>query len=235
MQEAWLYLIGTAATVGLLHTLVGVDHTLPFVVLGRANGWHLSKLLWITTLCGIAHVFSSVLIGGIGIGLGVAVDRLEWLESLRGGLAAWLLIGFGLAYAVWGWVHMRRRKRHTHAHAHDDGTVHKHDHDHRTEHAHVHGSAASISVLGLFVVFVLGPCEVLIPMLMAPAFSHNWYVVASVVVVFAAATLATMLTLVTLGHYGMQWRKLRGLEQHIHALSGAAIALSGVALQVLGI
>ncbi len=235
MHDAWLYLIGTAATVGFLHTLIGVDHTLPFVVLARANKWSLSKLLWVTALCGVAHVLSSVVIGVVGIGLGVAVDKLEWLEGLRGGLAAWVLIGFGLAYAVWGVIRARRGKRHTHAHVHDDGTVHNHDHDHRADHVHAHGKAATVSVLGLFVVFVLGPCEVLIPMLMAPAFTHSWYVVVSVVAVFGAATLFTMLTVVTLGHYGTKWKGFSGLERHLHALSGAAIAASGLAIQLLGV
>ena len=87
----------------------------------------------------------------------------------------------------------------------------------------------------MFVVFVLGPCEVLIPLLMAPAFSHSWVVVASVVAVFGAATVGTMLTVVTLGHYGTRWKGFAGIERHLHALSGAAIAASGLAIQVLGI
>ncbi len=235
MHEAWLYLIGTAMTVGFLHTLVGVDHTLPFVVLARANKWGLSKLLSVTALCGVAHVLSSVAIGAVGIGFGVAMDRIEWLEGVRGGLAAWLLIAFGLAYAVWGLVRAHRAKRHSHAHAHADGTVHHHDHDHRSEHLHAHGKGASLSVIGLFVVFVLGPCEVLIPMLMAPAFSHSWMVVVAVVAVFGASTLVTMLTIVTLGYYGMRWKGFDGMERHLHTISGAAIAASGLAIQVLGI
>ncbi len=235
MQDAWLYLIGTAATLGFVHTLVGVDHTLPFVVLARANAWRLRKLLWVTALCGVAHVLSSVLIGGVGIALGVAVDRLEWIESVRGGMAAWLLIGFGLAYAAWGLLRQRRAARHEHVHAHDDGSVHRHEHDHLEEHVHAHEGGSTISLLGLLVVFVLGPCEVLIPMLMAPAFSHSWLVVGLVVAVFGLATLLTMLTLVMAGFYGMRWRGFRGVERHLHAISGFAIAGSGLAIQLLGI
>lgn len=235
MHGAWLYLIGTAATVGFLHTVIGVDHTLPFVVLARANRWKLSKLLWVTAICGLAHVLSSVLIGGIGIGLGVAVDRLSWIESIRGGLAAWLLIGFGLAYATWGIIRARRAKPHAHVHVHEDGVVHNHDHHHLDRHLHAHGATNTISLLGLIVVFVLGPCEVLIPMLMAPAFSHSWAVVGLVVAVFGAATLATMVAVVTAGYYGSRWRGFNGIERHLHALSGLAIAVSGIAIQIFGI
>jgi nickel/cobalt exporter len=235
VNEATLILLGTAGTIGLVHTLVGVDHTLPFVVLARSQRWSLRKLWAVTAACGLAHILSSVVIGAVGIGLGVALNRLEWIESARGGLAARLLIGFGLAYMVWGIVQNVRGKRHTHAHVHDDGTVHAHEHHHAQEHVHVHGKLASMGVLSLFVVFVLGPCEALIPMLMAPAFEQNWWTVVGVVVVFGAATLLTMLAVVTVGWLGLRWRRFDALERHLHAFAGAAIALSGVAIEWLGV
>ena len=241
MTDANLLLLGTAATIGLFHTLVGVDHTLPFIVLARSQKWSLKKLWWVTGLCGLGHILSSVVIGTVGIGLGVALDRLEWLEATRGGLAARLLIGFGLAYMVWGLVRGRRAHRHSHLHHHDDGTVHVHVHDHDNEHVHVHGAARmatttkAVTVLGLFVVFVLGPCEALIPMLLAPAFERSWTVVVGVVLVFGGATLATMLGVVTVGWYGLRWRGLAFLERHVHAAAGLAIASSGLAIELLGI
>ena len=36
------------------------------------------------------------MLGFLGIALGIAVARLEGVESTRGEIAAWLLIGFGL-------------------------------------------------------------------------------------------------------------------------------------------
>lgn len=241
MTDANLLLLGTAATIGLFHTLVGVDHTLPFIVLARSQKWTLRKLWWVTGLCGLGHLLSSVIIGTVGIGLGVALDRLEWLEATRGGLAARLLIGFGLAYMVWGLVRARRAHRHSHLHHHDDGTVHVHVHDHEEEHVHVHGAARmngaakTITVLGLFVVFVLGPCEALIPLLLAPAFERSWAVVVGVVLVFGGATVLTMLGVVTVGWYGLRWRGFSFLERHVHAVAGFAIASSGLAIELLGI
>ena len=90
-------LLGTAAAVAAFHTLIGLDHSIPFVVLGRARGWSLRRTLGVTGACGVAHVASSVLIGSVGVALGVALDRLSWLESARGQIAAGLMIGFGLA------------------------------------------------------------------------------------------------------------------------------------------
>ncbi|MCA9625967.1 MAG: sulfite exporter TauE/SafE family protein [Myxococcales bacterium] len=232
-------LLGTAATIGLFHTLVGVDHTLPFIVLARSERWSLRKLWWVTGLCGVAHILSSVVIGTIGIGLGVALERLTLIESARGSFAARLLIGLGLAYMVWGLVKGRRAHRHSHLHHHEDGTVHVHDHDHAREHLHPHRDRGrrlkAISVFGLFVVFVLGPCEALIPMLMAPAASGSYGLVAAVIGVFGAATLVTMLVVVTVGWFGMQWRGFNALERHLHALAGFAIAMSGLAIELLGV
>ncbi len=236
MTDSAAILLGTAATLGAFHTLVGVDHTLPFVVLSRVQGWSLRKLWLVTAACGLAHVLSSVVIGAVGIGLGVALERLEWLESSRGSLAARLLIGLGLAYMVWGIYRSLRQKKHTHAHAHDDGMVHRHEHDHADEHVHLHDKRGHIvTVLGLFIVFILGPCEVLIPMLLAPAFEHDWLTVAGVILVFGGATLLTMLTLVTVGWFGLRWRGLKLLERHLHALAGFAIAASGLAIELMGI
>ena len=98
-------LAGTAAGIGFIHTVIGPDHYLPFIVMARARKWTLSKTLVISFLCGLGHVLSSVVLGFLGIALGIAVTRLEGVESFRGGLAAWLLIAFGLAYFVRG---MRR-------------------------------------------------------------------------------------------------------------------------------
>ena len=94
---------------------------------------------------------------------------------------------------------------------------------------------ASLTVWGLFVVFALGPCEALIPLLMAPAWLHEpWWVVA-VVAVFGLATLATMLITVTVGTLGLRQLRATTLERWTHPLAGLSIAASGLAIQWLGI
>ena len=70
MNNTLELLLATAVTIGFLHTLIGVDHTLPFVVLARAQKWSLQRLLVITNLCGLGHVLSSLLLGWVGISLG---------------------------------------------------------------------------------------------------------------------------------------------------------------------
>jgi nickel/cobalt transporter (NicO) family protein len=237
MEPQSIILLGTAATVGFLHTLLGVDHSLPFVVLARTQRWTLRKTLGVTAACGLAHILSSVVIGTVGIALGVALERLEWFEAARGGLAARLLIGFGLAYMVWGIYRSIRTKHHSHIHAHADGTVHDHEHHHEAAHAHAHRSASvrTVTVMSLFVIFVLGPCEALIPMLIVPAHAASWALVAGVIAVFGVTTLATMLALVTVGYFGLRWRGFATLERHMHAAAGFAICASGLAIELFGI
>lgn len=227
-------LLVAAVSIALLHTLIGVDHYLPFVVLGRARGWSLRKVLGVTALCGVGHCVGSVLLGFLGIGLGVALGQLEWIEGVRGQLAAWSLIAFGLVYASWGTMRLLRGRRHTHAHAHEDGTLHVHEHGHQAEHAHPHAGKA-LTVWSVFIIFVLGPCEPLIPLLMAPAWEHDWWLVAAVAGLFCATTVLTMMAAALVGTLGLRLRPFRGVERYAHVLAGGAIASSGLAIQVLGI
>src|SRR5512139_214609 len=105
MSSELSLLLITAASLGFFHTLFGPDHYLPFISMSWARKWSLKKTTFITFLCGIGHIAGSVALGMIGVAMGIAVNKLEWIESSRGNLAAWLLIGFGLAYFAWG---MRR-------------------------------------------------------------------------------------------------------------------------------
>lgn len=228
-------LLTTALTIGVVHTLVGVDHTLPFIVLGRARSWSLNKVLTITALCGLGHVATSVLLGGVGIAAGLALDSMGWIQTVRGELAAWLLIAFGLAYAAWSLVRTKRGHTHAHAHTHADGTRHTHDHSHAAEHLHPHAGKSVLTIWSLFIVFALGPCETLIPLLMAPAAAQHWSWVVAVIATFTGATLITMLVTVAIGYVGLSSVSMTRLAPHANTLAGLAISASGVAIQVLGI
>jgi nickel/cobalt exporter len=225
----------TAASLGLVHTLLGPDHYLPFIVLSKARSWSKATTALVTLLCGIGHVGSSVVIGTVGIALGVAVAKLQWLESTRGDVAAWLLTAFGLLYMVWGIRRAIRHRPHSHAHAHLGGGVHVHTHRHEAAHLHPHdqGSATiSLTPWVLFTIFVFGPCEPLIPLLMVPAAAESAAGIAMVAGVFGAATILTMLAIVLSLSYGLERVPTRGLERYSHALAGAAIFLCGIAIHL---
>ncbi|MFO0972376.1 MAG: sulfite exporter TauE/SafE family protein [Phycisphaerae bacterium] len=231
-------LTATAAFIALVHTLIGPDHYIPFVAMSRAGRWSMPRTLTVTGLCGVGHVLSSVLLGGIGIALGTAVERLRWVESLRGNVAGWVLLGFGLAYTAWGIRRAIRNRPHTHAHVHADGTVHVHPHAHVADHAHAHiahernrdAPAPSLTPWVLFTIFVFGPCEPLIPLVMYPALKHNWVGVAIVTAVFGFITIGTMLTVVALATLGLTRLGSPRLERYTHALAGVALVACGLAV-----
>lgn len=225
----------TAATIGVVHTAIGPDHYLPFVMLSRARGWSATRTAGVTLACGAIHVAGSVVLGLVGVAAGLALRRLEIIESFRGDLAAWSLLAFGLVYLVWGLRRGARAHRHSHWHTHADGTRHEHDHDHHDHHSHVHAERGSARVTpwALFLIFAFGPCEALIPILMYPAAAANTPGLVLVTAVFAIATLATMLALVMAGRWtmnraGSSGRASAFLDRHAHAFAGGAISLCAV-------
>lgn len=226
----------TAASIGFIHTILGPDHYLPFIVMSRARKWSMTKTAIMTFLCGIGHIMSSVVIGVIGILFGVAVMKLEALEAFRGNIAAWALIGFGFAYFVWGVRGAIRKRPHEHRHAHDGLHTHSHHHSHTAEHAHIHEEKGkTITPWILFTIFVLGPCEPLIPILMYPAAKSSVLGLVLVTAIFGGVTLVTMFSIVMLSAWGVSFVPLGRLERYTHALAGAAICLSGLAIQFLGL
>jgi ABC-type nickel/cobalt efflux system permease component RcnA len=201
-------------------------------------------LLW-TTLCGLGHVLSSVLIGAVGIAVGWSLSSMEGFETWRGEIASTGLMGFGGLYMIYGLIQARRG--HVHRHFHPDGEVHDHVHDHGLAHARAHAHAHEHQSEGdhtrshrrtlwvIFIIFVLGPCEPLIPLLMVPAAEHSAAGVALVASVFSVATILTMLGIATAGHLGLKVVRFGAWEKYVHVLSGGAILASGLAIELLGL
>ena len=219
----------TAMVIGFVHAVLGPDHYLPFIALARSRRWSHARTLAVTGLCGIGHVTGSVIIGLLGLGAGAALNQMVELESLRGQLASWAMLSFGLVYTAWGVRQAWRNRRHYHLHVHANGSAHRHEHSHTREHAHPHlAPGRSLGPWAIFIVFVLGPCEALIPVLMYPAASNNFPGLAWVIAVFAVATISTMLLVVSLGLKGLAGLDSSHWERYAHALTGAAISACGV-------
>ncbi|HMT66760.1 MAG TPA: sulfite exporter TauE/SafE family protein, partial [Bacteroidales bacterium] len=204
MDNSTILLAGTAVTIGFIHTLLGPDHYLPFIVMGEARKWTIRKTMFITFLCGLGHVLSSVIVGFIGIAAGISLSKLEFLEGFRGNIAAWMLIAFGLVYTLISLRNVYRRKQHVHTHTHADGITHEHRHDHYSDHSHIHlNERKNLTPWILFLIFVLGPCEPLIPILMYPAAENNISGVIIVSLLFSAVTIATMMAVVLAFRLGL--------------------------------
>lgn len=252
-------LCASALAIGVFHTLLGPDHYLPFVALSKARAWSRRRTLLITGTFGVAHTVGTVLLGAAGLALGLQLGWLESVEALRGDLAAMGLLGIGLAYtgwAVWRLLRHRHTRHHTptythihegapgHSHPQANGSLHlhtSHGHSqasgalhfhafHRHPHAHRHDLPAPALSWGLFLVFVFGPCEALIPLLMYPAAHHDAAGVALVTLVFVLATVGTMLSAVSLALWGLNRLKVESLTPYADVLAGATLTLCGGAI-----
>ena len=197
-QTIILVLMLTAAQIGVLHTLIGPDHYLPFVALAKCRNWSYIKTLFITFVCGLAHTLSSVIIGAIGIFIGASAGVLEEIEGSRADIVKWLLLGFALAYVIYG---LKRALGKDYLHSHADGTVHSHRG--LFGHSHSHKLSNDANFWLMFLIFAFGPCEALIPMVMEPASRADWGGVIAIFIVFSAATIFTMLAMVSLLTFGL--------------------------------
>jgi nickel/cobalt exporter len=238
---SWNLILATAG-IAITHTLFGPDHYLPFIMLARARHWSRSRTVLVTTLCGLGHILSSLLLGAIGLAAGSALAHIEKLEGMRGDWAAWGLFGFGIAYLVWGVRKAIRTHSGIAAHTHGIG-VHIHTHG---DHVHAHpasspaGSSAtsSVSVVtfwSLFIVFVLGPCEPLIPLFVLPASRGRWDLALLTGAIFGLLTIALMVAVTLFALAGLTHLNFGRLERWSHAMAGAVIALSGAAILFLGL
>jgi len=241
MSSDIVLLLWAAGAIAVMHTLVGPDHYVPFVAMSRALGWSRTKTIWITVLCGLGHVLSSVVLGTVGITLGLVVTQLESWESYRSEIAVWFLIAFGLTYFVWGLRYAVCHHPHEHVHVHAEGVVHTHLRVHEHDHVHVHAAASlgeesslkRVTPWVLFTIFVFGPCEPLIPLLMYPAAQKSISGLVLVTLVFGLTTLATMTLVVLACSLGLARLATSTLERHAHALAGAAVLFCGLAMKLL--
>jgi hypothetical protein len=226
-------LILTAITISCLHTLAGPDHYLPFIALARTRGWSFRKTVWWTVVCGCGHVWSSVLLGLGGAAIGWSLSKAGWLQSVRGSLAGWGLIFFGLIYCTWGIIRAGKGTSHKHFDIGNDGAVYVFEHRH--DELVIPRERHKVTPWVMFVIFLLGPCEPMIPLLYFPAAKNSTFGLITLIATYTVFTLLTMLTMVFLGYYGFSFLKTSRLEKYMHAIGGFAILSCGAGMVFLGL
>jgi sulfite exporter TauE/SafE len=194
------------------------------------------KTLSITGICGFGHVLSSVALGFIGIALGVSISEIEGIETARGDWAAIAFVVFGALYMLWGIFRAYRNKPHKHLHFHSDGVVHEHTHEHAQDHDHMHKGekVTNLTPWILFIIFLFGPCEPLVFYIIYPAVNERGSISQAVIVsiVFSVVTILTMMAVVYLLKKGLQFKKMMKYERYMHAIAGAMILISGIAIML---
>jgi len=210
-----------SVSVAVLHTLAGPDHYLPFIAIAKSRGYSMRRTLLWALLCGLGHIGSALLlaVAFVWFSRWLAQEQFEWLENNRGDLAAYTLIGLGAAYILWSLRHrLQHRKGLAHHHAFSLG--------HASSGQEPSGKA-SITVWVMFIIFVLGPCEALLPVLMSASVLGMSAVISSTLL-FSAATIGTMLFMVAAGMLGLRYVKVAFLQRYAHETAGFTILLCGL-------
>lgn len=234
MSDSIQMLALTAASIGFLHTVTGPDHYVPFAMIAKARDWKNMRTIVLVILCGIGHVGSSVVLGFIGIAAGIGMQKLELIEGNRGSIAAWVLIIFGLLYGIWG----IRKAVHKHQHKHQQEDYH-HSHGIDSDHHHLpqvdKAKKNNITPWILFIIFVLGPCEPLIPILIYPAAEHSIGGAVYIALVFGVTTILTMIAMVLALLKGFEFLPLQKIHRYTHAIAGFTIFICGLSIEFLGL
>ena len=221
-------LILTAVSIACLHTLAGPDHYLPFIALSRARGWSARKTVRWTIICGSGHILSSVLLGLAGAALGWSLSKLNWVEGIRGGLAGWVMLSFGVLYACWGLrvAYINKPHKHFDMAAGKEVLVYEHQHGEPV----TLNERYRLTPWVLFVIFILGPCEPMIPLLYYPGAQNNVAGMTVLILVYLIVTLVTMICMVLLGFYGIRIINVQKMERYVHALGGLTILICAIGM-----
>ena len=140
-SELIVILTGTVL-LATTHT-ISPDHWLPFVMIGRANNWSITRILVLATLAGIGHVGSSVVIGMMGVF--ASKELSECFANIAENATCMLLMVFGFGYAIWAWKRgghhhhgiplLSKKHSHNHFHYQDEYNEHMNAHD-NSNHKH---------------------------------------------------------------------------------------------------
>lgn len=210
----------------LIHAAIP-SHWIPLVVISQTEQWSKIETIWATVLTGLAHIFSTIL---IGISVGLLGYRLaSSYESITDVVIPIVLLLLGLLYlfmSFWG--------------------DHQHQLDSKvsfTQNTRPIGNAnvipdnqpvsskrsklAILTSLGTAMFF--SPCIELSVYYFA-AGTSGWLGIAAVSLVYMSVTLLGMTLLVTLGCRGIERLKVK-----LHFLERYEVILTGVILVVSGI
>jgi nickel/cobalt transporter (NicO) family protein len=205
-----LTMVAAAAAVGAVHTLAP-DHWVPFAALARAERWSACRTALVTGACGLGHVTVSAALGLLALLFGL--ELLQTFGARLESAAGLLLIGFGVAYAVWG-----------------VGQRHADTHHHR----HHHHAPKRVTAWTLFVVFSADPCVAVIPLIFASA-PLGWMSTLAVTAAYELATIATMIAMVLPARVAANAVRGAWADRWGHALAGVIVATIGAVVAVAGI
>ena len=220
MANLFAYVIG-AAVVGILH-MSAPDHWLTLCVLARNKKWAPKKLFGVSFMTAIGHVALSVVMGLVVVVVGLVFSHLisYYLDTGIG----LVMVGAGLVVGIIPLV----RKSTPHQHHHDNEHEHDHDHDEEKKFGKLSSKIGYFAILGA----ALSPDPSIIPIYLS-AISAGFYFALELSVVFAAASIATLLLLVQLGTVGLAKTLAKIPEKYNDSMVGFVIMAIGIYVLVV--
>jgi hypothetical protein len=198
-------LMASALVTAFLHAALPT-HWLPFVLVGRAQGWRLITVMMAVVVAGLAHVATTALVGGVIAGLGVALD--QWIGGLLPVLAAVVLFVLGGRYLLRAWQQPSTDG------AAADQTVRRRIGD-RT------------AFWGLVMTLAITPGEVMLPFYLSQA-NAGWPILAGLTVMFALGTVSGMAVFTLLAWTGWSVLRLERWARYESIALGAALIAVGL-------
>ena len=193
-------LLAGSALLSFFHALIP-SHWLPVLAIGRQEGWPARQILWVTFLAGLAHVLSTVLLGGVLAAAGSALSVQT--ASFTRWAAPSLLAALGVFY-VW------RHYFHHHFHLHEQKMR--------------WGVVASLAVAMFF-----SPCLEIEGYFLA-AGQYGWPFVGLLALLYGLMTILGMLLWVWLALGGLQRLNWHKWEHNAGLVTGFTLIASGIAL-----
>jgi nickel/cobalt transporter (NicO) family protein len=214
MANLFAYVIG-AALVGILH-MSAPDHWLTLCVLARNKKWAPKKLFEVSFMTAIGHVALSVVLGLVVVVIGLVFSHLisHYLD-LGIGL---VMVGAGLVVGIIPLV----KKSESHQHHRD------HERNEEKEFGKLTSKIGYFAILGA----ALSPDPSIIPIYLS-AISAGFYFALELSVVFAVASIATLLLLVQLGTVGLAKTLAKIPEKYNDSMVGFVIMAIGIYVLVV--
>jgi nickel/cobalt exporter len=193
-------LLAGTAFVSLFHALIP-SHWLPILALSRQEGWTVARTLGVTLLAGLAHVLSTVLLGGGLAAVGRALTQRTDLFSPW--LAPALLVVLGVFYVIQHYRH---------------------------HHFHLQRAPARWGVvLTLAAAMFFSPCLEVEGYFLAGG-AYGWPFVAALAAVYGALSIAGMLVWMWLALHGLKRLNWHAWEHNAGLITGLTLIASGILL-----
>ena len=212
MNDALLYsLLATAFAAAFLHAVLPT-HWLPFVLVGRGQGWSAGRTLGAAALSGAAHVLVTIVIGIAVVVLGMEFD--ERFGGLLPAISAAILAGLAIYFLL------SHRKKAATAAA-EQGEMGAPARRFTTDRAAL---ASLVAVLAFY------PSEAFLPVYLSAA-PLGWGAFVVLSLILAGATLAGMMLFTSLALAGATRLKLERWERYERVvLSAVLFALAAMVL-----